>query len=95
MVREIRANTDADIVLITPCLPNPRWVFASSNTEDYAAALHQIRAEYGVALADLRKIWLEHLAAGKTQESLLVNNVNHPNNYGHFLYAQAMEQLLK
>jgi len=34
-------------------------------------------------------------AAGKSHESLLFNNLNHPNDYGHGLYASALALLLR
>lgn len=50
--------------------------------------------QYEVALADVQKLWLAELAAGKSNASLLMNNVNHPNEYGHSLYARALAELL-
>ncbi|HOJ11894.1 MAG TPA: hypothetical protein PK733_15070 [Clostridiales bacterium] len=37
---------------------------------------------------------MEELVAGKSHESLLLNNINHPNDYGHWLYFKALERLL-
>ncbi|THF76673.1 hypothetical protein [Cohnella fermenti] len=36
----------------------------------------------------------EALEAGMTYESLLLNNLNHPNDYGHALYAGVLSELL-
>lgn len=94
MIDDIQQHTDASIILITPCLPNPHWKYASSNTSDYAEVLRKLGANRQVAVADLQQIWLEELSAGKTPESLLLNNVNHPNDYGHLLYARALKRLI-
>lgn len=93
MIRAIRAETDADIVLLTPCVPNPAWVFASGYAPDYADRLRRLAAESGTALADAQSLWLAELDAGKPHRSLLANNVNHPNEYGHAIYERALMQL--
>ncbi|MDF2648090.1 MAG: hypothetical protein K0Q73_3895 [Paenibacillus sp.] len=95
MIEDIQRHTQADIILITPCLPNPLWKYASPNVTDYADKLRELSSKYQVAVADLQRIWLDELAAGKTHESLLLNQVNHPNDYGHSLYAQSLTNLLK
>ncbi|MGO4270404.1 SGNH/GDSL hydrolase family protein [Paenibacillus sp. TAF58] len=94
MVEGIQQHTESDIVLITPCLPNPLWKYASPNVTDYADKLRELGFKYQIGVADLQRIWLDELAAGKTHESLLINNVNHPNGYGHSLYALALNSLL-
>jgi len=90
MVRQIRAHSEADVILITPCLPNPKWIFASSNVTDYADAIRRIGREANIPVADVQRIWMQELAAGKSHESLLLNNLNHPNDYGHGLYFSAL-----
>jgi lysophospholipase L1-like esterase len=94
MIEDVQQYTDADIILITPCLPNPLWKYASTNVTAYAETLRELGSKYRIGVADLQRIWLEELSAGKTHESLLLNNVNHPNDYGHRLYAKALECLL-
>ncbi len=95
MVSRIRQHTSAQIIVITPCLPNPNWIFASENVTDYAEAIRRIGYTSGVVVADVQRLWLDELAAGKTHESLLLNNINHPNDYGHRLYYSALEGLLE
>lgn len=90
MVMRIRNASEADVLLITPCLPNPRWIFASNNAAEYAEAIRSVGRTEHVPVADVQRIWQQELAAGKTHESLLLNNLNHPNDYGHWLYYQAM-----
>ena len=91
MVRLIREQSAAEVILLTPCLPNPRWIFASSNVTDYADAIRRAGRAAAIPVADVQRIWLEELAAGKTHESLLLNNLNHPNDYGHSLYFAALK----
>jgi lysophospholipase L1-like esterase len=94
MIDVIRSRTGADILLFTSCLPNPRWIFASDNVRDYADALRRIAADSGAALADVQTRWEQVLSTGKSHESLLLNNVNDPNDYGHELYYSVLNQYL-
>ena len=62
---------------------------------DYAAyrdALHHLEL-LNVALADVTTPWME-LLKQKPFSDLSGNNVNHPNDFGHRLYAQVICQLL-
>lgn len=93
MIERTRANTEADLLLITPCVPNPDWIFASGNVADYAMALRRLADRYGTGIADVQLGWQAELAAGKSHASLLINNVNHPNEYGHVIYARTLEKL--
>jgi len=94
MITAIRSATGADIVLMTPCLPNPQWLFASSNVRDYAAALRLIASDGEAVLADVQKRWEQALSSGLSHPSLLLNSINHPNDYGHELYYEALEASL-
>jgi Lysophospholipase L1 and related esterases len=95
IIRRIRNHHDCDIILITPCSPNPLWKHASGKTKDYAEALRELGMKHNIGVADVYAVWEEALAAGKTPESLLLNNINHPNDYGHELYFIALKRLLE
>ncbi|WP_167859665.1 SGNH/GDSL hydrolase family protein [Paenibacillus cymbidii] len=56
--------------------------------------MRRLGAEYGIGVADAHALWKQELAAGKTPESLLLNNINHPNDYGHGVYFSAFADLL-
>ena len=86
MIQSIRSNSEADIVLITPCEPNPLWLHTSGRIGEYAEVIRRLGKELGLGVADAHAQWREELSKGKTPESLLLNNVNHPNDYGHYLY---------
>ncbi|UVI29624.1 SGNH/GDSL hydrolase family protein [Paenibacillus spongiae] len=94
MIEAIRDHAGSDIVLVTPCSPNPLWRHTSGQTRDYAAVIRRLGAEYGLGVADVYMVWERELAAGKTPESLLLNNINHPNDYGHYLYYLAFAEML-
>ncbi|MHB1453117.1 MAG: SGNH/GDSL hydrolase family protein [Saccharofermentanales bacterium] len=84
----------AQVILISPCLPNPDWMYTSGDMMVYARCLKEISAELGIPLADVSAVWSEVLDAGKTPHSLLLNDINHPNDYGHMLYARTMMALV-
>ena len=45
-------------------------------------------------LADVQALWERELAHGKRLCDLLLNDVNHPTSYGHYLYAAMLETLI-
>ncbi len=47
----------------------------------------------GVALADMTSIWAEMLKHKKDWD-MTGNGVNHPNDFGHRVYAQVLSALL-
>jgi acyl-CoA thioesterase I len=94
IVEKIKRNGDAVIILVTPCQPNPLWQHSSGQIGEYAEVLRRLGREYRIDVADAHAIWQCELEAGKTPESLLLNNINHPNDYGHWLYYKAFEPIL-
>ncbi len=47
----------------------------------------------GIALADMTSIWAE-LLNHKKDRDMTGNGVNHPNDFGHRVYAQVLSSLL-
>ena len=90
MVDRIRAAGDADVLLFSPFPPNPKWHYGSHNMEAYAAATEHVAHEKECAFADVYHLWVG-LAARKKPEDLLANNINHPNDFGHWIYFQAFQ----
>jgi acyl-CoA thioesterase I len=58
----------------------------------YAEATRGAAAEARCAYADVWSTW-EMVLKRKDQPSLLANNINHPNDFGHWLYEQAFEAM--
>jgi lysophospholipase L1-like esterase len=92
MIDRIRAETGAEIVLFSAFPPNPKWHFGSHNMAAYAEATEQVALEKHCAFADVFHFW-QQFAARKKPEDLLANNINHPNDFGHWIYFQALEAL--
>lgn len=86
----------AEWVILTPHYVRPDWMFLKSETnidEDprlYVKALRKFTAENGIALADgsLRygRLWRQ----GIPYSTLMMNCINHPNAFGHSLFADAL-----
>ena len=92
MIDRIRAETGAEIVLFSAFPPNPKWHYGSHNMAAYADATEQVAREKHCAFADVYHLW-QSFAARKQPEDLLGNNINHPNDFGHWIYFQALLQL--
>lgn len=89
MILRIRAATNAEVVLFSAFPPNPKWKFGSHHMEDYAAATERVARDTGCAFADVFNNW-QTLAARKKPEDLLGNNINHPNDFGHWIYFRVL-----
>ncbi len=88
MIDRVRAGTGAEIVLFSAFPPNPKWHYNSNNMAAYAAATESVAREKHCAFADVYHLWLQ-FAGKKKPEDLLGNNINHPNDFGHWIYFQA------
>jgi lysophospholipase L1-like esterase len=82
-----------EIIWVAPMLGNKEWIHTPRDVfpkyRDELAKLTGPRA----ALADLTSVWQE-LLENKHDLDLTGNGLNHPNDFGHRLYAQAILELL-
>jgi len=92
MIRRIHAEAGAEIILVSAFPPNPKWKFGSHHMADYAAATERVARATGTAYADVFDNW-QAIAERKKPEDLLGNNINHPNDFGHWIYFQVFEAL--
>ncbi len=92
IVARIRRATGAEVVLFNAFPPNPEWKFGSHRMEQYAAATARVAEQTGCAFADVFSNW-QALAARKKPEDLLGNNINHPNDFGHWIYFRVLTEL--
>jgi acyl-CoA thioesterase-1 len=94
MIRRIKAEAPAtEIVLVSTMLGNSEWVHTPPEMfPRYRDALASLQAD-GVVMTDVTAIW-ETLSKRKRHFDLTGNGVNHPNDYGHRVYAQAILALL-
>lgn len=91
-VRKVHPN--AEFILIASMVSNPEWEgTVLSRFTKYRDLLATLVGP-GVALADLTGIWTR-LLERKPFYSFTGNNINHPNDFGHRLYAQAILALFQ
>lgn len=91
----IRAeNPNAEFIFVATMTGNPEWTATSTeHYEAYREGLLQLSGE-GIAIADVTSVWQE-LLKYKPFTSFTGNGVNHPNDFGHRLYAQVILGLLQ
>lgn len=92
MIDRIRADSRTEIILFSAFPPNPKWNFGSHNMAAYAEATEQMAREKHCAFADVFHRW-QQIASRKQPEDLLANNINHPNDFGHGIYFEALQAL--
>ncbi len=89
--REYSPGTE--FILVATMLGNSDWVTLKHDLfPQYRDALAEL-VQPGVALADMTSIWAEMLKRKKDCD-LTGNGVNHPNDFGHRVYAQVLTTLL-
>jgi acyl-CoA thioesterase I len=90
VMQGVRADVaDVEFLLVSSMLPTPgcTWVVPERFAE-YGAALAEMTGE-GVDLADVTGLWTA-LVARKDPHDLSGNGLNHPNDFGHRVYAHAI-----
>lgn len=92
IIARIRKDTAAEVILFSAFPPNPKWKFGSQRMAEYAAATERAARTAGCAYADVFDNW-QALAARKKPEDLLANNINHPNEFGHWIYYRVFSAL--
>jgi acyl-CoA thioesterase I len=102
---EYGKNTAAMISKTRETLPNAEFILVASmlGNRDWILLKHDVFPQYrdelaklckpGIALADMTSVWHEFLKRKKDHD-LTGNGVNHPNDFGHRVYAQVLAALL-
>lgn len=93
MVDTIKKRTKSDIILLSCIQPNPEWRLSSHRMLLYHAAAGRVAVKNKCAFADIYRLWKNALER-KDHPSLLGNNCNHPNDFGHWLYLEALKSLV-
>ena len=92
LVGMIKDRKNAEVILYSAFPPNDDWHYGSHSMDLYAEATKQAAIEAHCAYVDVYSTWMK-VFKRKDQSSLLGNNINHPNDFGHWLYAQAFEAM--
>lgn len=84
---------NTEFILVASMLPNSNWAAVRVDRFPlYRDALNGLTGP-GIALADMTAVWTE-MSARKAYLDLTGNGLNHPNDFGHRLYAQVILGLL-
>jgi acyl-CoA thioesterase-1 len=89
-IREVRQkNPGCEVILVASMLPNPSWSLA--NLDYHRACLEELRAlarsDDGIVVVDCQTMSAE-LFRRKRYSDYTGNNINHPNDWMHSLYAE-------
>ena len=88
-----KARPDTEFILVATMLGNKDWtVLHQELFPQYRDALASLCGP-GIALADITSVWTE-LLKHKKDWDLTGNGVNHPNDFGHRIYAQVLLALI-
>ena len=88
-----KSRPDSEFILIATMLGNKDWIYLKQELFlEYRDSL-KLLCGPGVALADMTSIW-QFFFKHKMDWDLTGNGVNHPNDFGHRVYAQVLSALL-
>ena len=88
----IKEKKNANIIIYSTFPPNDNWHIGSHSMDQFAIVTKQAALELNSSYVDIYNTWIKVLKR-KDQSSLLGNNINHPNAFGHWLYAKAFEAM--
>ncbi|NMC06604.1 MAG: SGNH/GDSL hydrolase family protein [Candidatus Lokiarchaeota archaeon] len=91
-----RVNPSAEFLVVASSMMNDLWIHGHNDVLlDYQKALHAMASKMGasVAIADATQLWKDVLAR-KPYYDLTGNGLNHPNDFGHRLYAHVLGAVL-
>jgi len=92
--RTRRALPGCEIILVATMIGNPDWALLDqSRFPAFRDELLGLQGP-GVAVADVTSFWAD-LLKRKSFEDLTGNGLNHPNDFGHEVYAQVILQTLQ
>ena len=92
LVQLTKEQKNAEVIIYSCFRPNDNWHYSSHSMNLYTEAAKEAAAISGCTFVDVYAIF-EKVFARKDQPSLLSNNINHPNNFGHWLYFQTFKCL--
>ena len=80
-------------VLVSPCISNPRWIHSSKILDQFTKQIEYLSKEKKIPYADVYHLWKKELNY-KTHSDLLQNDINHPSDFGHYIYFSELKALL-
>lgn len=94
IVRRVRAESDADVLLITP---NIRGDHGSDDglVAEFVRAIRQVARSADTGLADVHAIYQGAVRMGAHPADLLSNRFSHPTREGHHIFANALVEFFQ
>lgn len=89
MVEELQSRTTTEVLLLSGMTANTAWDLAESPRRDRFHQILTAMGRPGVGFCDVHSIW-KHVEDSKGFWSLTGNGLNHPNDFGHRLYADCV-----
>jgi lysophospholipase L1-like esterase len=91
-------SVGAEWAILTPHFVWGEWMGTGQKKVEkdprpYVAGLREFTAKHNVALADASRHWEHLVKEGIPYQTLLCNSLNHPNDFGHKLFADALMDL--
>ena len=91
---EYALENNVETILVSPCLSNPRWVHSSPVLDKFVDRVKQLSVELHIPYADIYDLWKKELQY-KGHSDLLQNDINHPSDFGHYIYFTEFKALIK
>jgi len=90
-IKQLRKNLpEAVIAAVSPMSGNPEWSYTPTDvTRGFADILKKWTAQEKIVYADVYSVW-QFVIERKGFFALTGNGVNHPNDFGHWLYAKTI-----
>jgi acyl-CoA thioesterase-1 len=92
LVQMIKKYKQSEVIIYSCFRPNENWYYSSHSMYLFASSAKSAAVESNSAYADVFNVF-EKVFTRKNQSSILGNNINHPNDYGHWLYFQAFKNI--
>jgi acyl-CoA thioesterase I len=93
IVAKIKANTQADIILITPnCRESDE---ANAILTEFVRTIRAVSRSENIPLADVNAIYSGAIRMGATPADLLSNRISHPTREGHKIFVNALITLFQ
>lgn len=94
LARKIQDSIKAEVIFHSEFPPNSRWVHNTHKMDEFAAASRNVAAATNSAYVAVYESWMNVLKR-KNEEALLANNINHPNDFGHWIFYSAFAGTIK
>ncbi|MBQ0104919.1 MAG: SGNH/GDSL hydrolase family protein [Armatimonadetes bacterium] len=91
MVDRIKAhNPDCEIIILSSYNPKDNWFYNSHKMSEFTATAQKVAKKNRLAFVNIEKA-MQAFFDIKGQSSMLGNNINHPTDFGHWVWFKQLE----